>query len=281
MKVKAIAPWFGAKRNLAAEIIAELGKHRVYWEPFCGSMAVLLNKEPCVMETVNDLHRDLINLARVVQHDTEGPRLFDRLSRTAKHEGLFADASQTIAECEAAEFDPERAYHFCIVAWLGRDGLVGTGRDGHFSVRYTAKVWSAAKQWRSVIESIPDWWLRLQNVTILCRDAFDLLERIEDKAGTAIYVDPPYIKKGNTYLHDFGMTSKRSQDADAAIEEHRKLAEVLQRFEKSRVVVSYYDHELLGDLYPNWTKRHLDAWKAAPEVLLINGPSHAEPQGLF
>jgi DNA adenine methylase len=40
MPIKAIAPWFGGKRTLAPRITAELGAHRAYWEPFCGSMAV-------------------------------------------------------------------------------------------------------------------------------------------------------------------------------------------------------------------------------------------------
>ena len=70
MKIKALAPWFGSKRNLAPEIVRELGKHRKYDEPFCGSAAVLLAKEPATCETVNDLHGDLINLARVVKDET-------------------------------------------------------------------------------------------------------------------------------------------------------------------------------------------------------------------
>lgn len=37
MKIKALAPWFGAKRNLAPVIVGLLGEHRIYWEPFCGS----------------------------------------------------------------------------------------------------------------------------------------------------------------------------------------------------------------------------------------------------
>jgi hypothetical protein len=41
MPIKALAPWFGGKRNLAPLIVAELGEHRCYWEPFCGSMAGL------------------------------------------------------------------------------------------------------------------------------------------------------------------------------------------------------------------------------------------------
>lgn len=294
--ITALAPWFGSKRKLAKEIIGELGDHRVYWEPFCGSLAILMNKEPCVMETVNDLHRDLINLARVVQHDDEGPRLFQRLSRTAMHEGLLADAWAAIADSEAPEFDPQRAYQYCLVAWLGRNGVAGTASyNGHFCVRYTANGGHAAKRWLSVIESVPSWWQRLQNVTILCRDAFELLERIEDKERTAIYVDPPYITKGTTYLHDFGMRSKRGQDPHAAADDHRRLAELLGRFRRARVVVSYYEHELLDELYPSWTRRHLDATKAlvsqgrrdkngavkAPEVLLINGPSLEAQRVLF
>lgn len=52
MKVKALAPWFGGKRTLAPRVIAELGEHRDYWEPFCGSMAVLLAKPVATYETV-------------------------------------------------------------------------------------------------------------------------------------------------------------------------------------------------------------------------------------
>lgn len=39
-EITAIAPWFGAKRNLADRIVESVGKHVAYWEPFCGSMAV-------------------------------------------------------------------------------------------------------------------------------------------------------------------------------------------------------------------------------------------------
>lgn len=45
MKIRAIAPWFGGKRTLAEEIVRELGKHTQYFEPFCGSAAVLFAKD--------------------------------------------------------------------------------------------------------------------------------------------------------------------------------------------------------------------------------------------
>jgi site-specific DNA-adenine methylase len=91
-KVTALVPWYGAKRSMAGVIAGELGRHRSYWEPFCGSMAVLLAKDPVVTETVNDLHQDLVNLARVIQDPKLGPALYRRLRRAGFSQALFADA---------------------------------------------------------------------------------------------------------------------------------------------------------------------------------------------
>jgi DNA adenine methylase len=279
MPIKAIAPWFGGKRNLAPLIVAELGKHRVYWEPFCGSMAVLLAKPTCVMETVNDLHGDIINLALVIQNPHQGPALYRRLRRTLMHEELFAQADELQREVERVteeEYEPvARAYIYFVVSWLGRNGTAGQSavKKGTYCVRYTANGGHAAKRWRSAISSIPAWRRRMANVTILNRDGVELLERIDDAPGTAIYCDPPYLVKGAKYLHDF-----EPQD-------HQRLAKLLQRFKKARVVVSYYDHPALTELYPDWTQVKVEVNKAmahgsrgecktkAIEVLLINGPS--------
>jgi DNA adenine methylase len=276
MKITALSPWFGGKRNLAPEIIKILGKHRVYWEPFCGSMAVLLNKEPCVMETVNDLHGDLINLAKVVKDQESAIKLFALLSRTFMHEGLHQEAAERYRSRgyfePAQEPDVERAYDYFLCAWMGRNGTAGTSSYNQgFCVRYTANGGHAAKRWRSAIESIPAWHHRLVNVTILNRDAFEIINRIEDKEGTAIYIDPPYLVKGAKYIFDF-------KNGD-----HEKLAQSLQRFKRAKVVVSYYEHPRLVELYPKWSQERINVSKAmscagkrgesdvrAVEVLLTN-----------
>lgn len=286
MKVTALAPWFGGKRNLASRIVAELGSHRAYWEPFCGSMAVLMAKPPCVLETVNDLHEDLINLARVICDPCDGPRLYRVLRRTLMHEDIFAEADAFCREQEAAgvELDTDRvmrAYRYFVMSWLGRNGTAGTpaSHKGTYCVRFTVNGGHAARRWVSAIASIPAWRRRMSSVTILNRDGFNLLERIEDAPGTAIYVDPPYLVKSAKYLHDF-----RPQD-------HQRLASLLSRFTNARVVVSYYEHEDLESLYPGWTRVSIEVSKAmahggkrggcqarATEVLLINGPSLTKPQ---
>jgi DNA adenine methylase len=277
--INALAPWFGAKRTLAPRIVEVIGKHSVYWEPFCGSMAILLSKEPCTMETVNDLHGDLINLARVLQHENLAIELYSRMSRIVMHEGLIEEARQELRQPFASPLNVTRAVAYMVAAWCGRNGVGGTDADGNgFCVRYTSNGGHAAKRFRSAIESIPGWHERLRNVTILGRDAMEIIERIEDKQGTVIYCDPPYVVKGAKYVHDF-----EGHD-------HQRLAELLNRFRKTRVVVSYYEHPLLDELYKDWAKIPLKATKAlanqgmrdkagavvAPEVLLVN-----ERHGLF
>jgi DNA adenine methylase len=276
-KITALAPWFGAKRTLAPEIVAEFGDHRVYWEPFCGSMAVLLAKPVCVMETANDLHGDLINLARVLKDEKTAIDLYSRVERLIFHEGLFHEAAD---RCRERELDPAgespdvgRAEDFMVVSWFGRNGTIGTGSYNHnFCVRYTANGGHAARRWLSVTESLPWWHRRLRHVTLLDRDAFEILGRVADDGDTVIYADPPYMIKGAKYFYDF----------EAA--DHIRLAESLSRFKRARVVVSYYEHERLADLYPGWRKRSFEVSKSlvnqgkrdqagatkATEVLLIN-----------
>lgn len=307
MTIKAIAPWFGGKRTLAPRIVAELGEHRVYWEPFCGSMAVLFAKPSCVMETVNDLHGELINLARVVQSDDLAPILFDRMNRTMMHEDLMHKAAQRYrarGDIPAGDTpDLERACDYMLCAWLGRNGVAGTSSYNQgFCVRYTANGGHAAKRFQSVAESIPAWWLRLRNVTILNRNVRELLRtnadgspRIEDRKGTSLYFDPPYVQKGATYVHDFDDAAEFAGifagDEDRPMS-HGELAESLNRFKKARVVLSYYDHPEVRRLYRGWTfidctmtkslvnqgMRSAEGAVKAPEVLIVNGPSYTETQ---
>lgn len=274
--ITAIAPWFGSKRNLAPEIVKALGPHSAYWEPFCGSLAVLLAKEPSRSETVNDLNGDVTNLARVVASEN-GPDLFERLSRTAFCDSIHAESRERLATDDLSPLD--RAYWYFIECWMGRNGVAGTrASNTAFCVRFTSNGGDPATRFRNAVASIPAWWSRLRNVWILARDAFELLDRIDDANGTAIYCDPPYLVKGARYVHDF------------SDEDHRRLAEVARRFKRARVVVSYYEHPLLADLYPGWHRRTFNVSKAmasqgsrdkandvrALEVLLCNQPLEAQ-----
>ena len=296
-KIKALAPWFGSKRTLAPKIVQELGPHSSYWEPFCGSMAILLSKPRARAENVNDLHGDLINLARVVQDGTLGPRFYRRARRILFHEEFLRDARDEMLALRDwdGELSVARALTFLVFSWMGRNGSAGlpvTERGGNVCVRWSSSGGEPGTRWLSVVESIPAWRRRLRGVTILKRDGFEVVAKIRDEPKVVIYVDPPYLAKSDAYRHDFKTCEPGSLLAGAQ-DDHARLAEALSRFERARVVVSYYEHPRLAELYPSssWTKRDVPTRKylanatgarrtntehVAPEVLLINGPSYAK-----
>lgn len=282
MKIRAIAPWFGGKRTLAPEIVKQFGTHKAYWELFSGSLAVLFAKDSCSHETICDLHGEAVNLARVIAGE-EAPDLYQRLLRTTFSEPLFHEVRGRLRNGEY-EGDLDRAYCFFVESWMGRNGVAGTrASNTAFCVRFTSNGGDPSVRFAAAVDSIPAWHQRLRGVWILERDAFDVAERIEDKDGTVIYADPPYLVKGAKYVHDF------------ADEDHDRLAKILRRFKKTRVLVSYYDDPRLSSLYKGWSKLSLKATKAmvnqgkrdsggaveAPEVLLINGPALSGSSGLF
>lgn len=276
MKVSSLAPWYGSKRTLAPEIVRQLGPHRAYWEPFCGSMAVLLAKPISTFESVNDLHKDLINLAVCVQDPKLSLELYERAYRCILHEDMTRIALTFLLGREVEIPDVERAYWYLVFSWMAINGVAGTPLyNGHsIAARFSAKGGHGATRWRSVVESIPDWHARLFPVQILARDGFEIIDAIDDAPGTVLYVDPPYLEKGSRYVHDFEPN------------DHCRLAEALKRFRHARVVLSYYEHPDLAGLYPGWAKVGCAIAKAmvqgakrdktgraeAPEVLLINGP---------
>lgn len=277
MNVSAVLPYFGSKRTLSKRIVETIGDHSVYFEPFCGSLAVLLSKPVVPMETAIDLHGDLVNLAMVLQTREAAEQMYAMLYPMIPCNALHQDAKARVPDYTASSEqwpDVPRAVDFFVSSWLGRNGCIGTKSfNNNFCVRYTSNGGAPAARWRSAVGSIPNWHERLKNVVILNTCGIAACERIEDKAGTVVYADPPYLVKGATYLHDF------------AAADHVRLATALNRFKKTRVVVSYYEHPQLSELYPGWQRIDVATTKGlvnqsrresetaaakAPEVLLVN-----------
>ena len=300
--INAIVPYFGAKRKLADRIVAEMGEHRAYWGLCCGSLAIELAKPRCMMETIVDLHGDLTNLILVLADPDDAQSLYERVYKTVMSDELHRRALAFIrgnpAPTGDAPADVKRAHAYFVTSWMGRNGMSGTTTEGAgFAVRYTSNGGHPGTRWQSAIASIPWWHERLLGMTVVRDDLFKRIPRIEDKAGTVICVDSPYLIKSTEYVHDFaqevpveaamnglGVASGKRND-------HVRMALELRRFQATRVLVCYYDHPSLDVLYPDWTKIYLECTKSlpnqakrdqqgiaesAPEVLLINGPSLTE-----
>ncbi len=90
----------GSKQRIAPWIISHMPKHHSYLEPYAGGIAVLLNKEPSRIETINDLDEDVANLFRVVRNKRE--ELIEQIVYTpyarAEYDASFAGGGLMLRE---------------------------------------------------------------------------------------------------------------------------------------------------------------------------------------
>jgi len=291
MKIAALAPWFGGCRAIADRIGPEIG--RVGWcgVLFAGGMPELPHIKTQAGVAV-DLHRHIINLARVVADDRLLVQLIRRVDRLLFHTDVLKSAQYRCLNREhenrgglfahgaAASGEPDVAWaaDYFIACWMGRGGYAGRGGEltQSIAVRYTATGGSSAKRWRSAVESLPAWGAVLGRWQFVCEDAFKLAGRIKPldkkKDRAAVYADPPWVGAGDEYIHRFTTA------------QHRKLADELHRIGEDgyRVVVRYGDDPRIRGLYPaprwHWIESTTTDQRGGDvaEVLIVNGPSFTE-----
>lgn len=282
-QVTALVPWMGSNRSLAAEVGQEAKGAKWACVPFAGSMTELRHIEARTI-LVSDLHRHLINLARVARCPKQGPQLKHELEHRLFHEDELREAQMRCIQREGGLFlldDPDDnlqwAIDYFVVSWMSRSGIAGTRNEfgGRLCARWDAGGGDSAKRFRSAVAALDEWRRVMERCTFLVADAFEVIANVKDRPGHLVYCDPPFPDAGDGYRHSF------------TYEQHRRLALQLSAFEQTKVVCRFYDHELIRELYPvreaggGWTWRHPKGGKtqtnaAAPEVLLINGPSRAE-----
>lgn len=74
--------YYGGKVGMSAAIIGLLPAHRVYIEPFAGSLAVLFAKRPAMHEIVNDADGAIVTFFRVLRDrpdELDHPKHLDRI----------------------------------------------------------------------------------------------------------------------------------------------------------------------------------------------------------
>src|ERR1017187_2722585 len=125
MSIASPITWFGGKSRLAPRIIQHFPKHTCFCEPFGGSAAVLLAKEPSPVEVYNDLDGELVNFFRVLRATRLSARLRTRLEDTPTAPADFLLSQQPTD-------DPvEAARRFMV---RQRQSFAGKGGEWSFSV---------------------------------------------------------------------------------------------------------------------------------------------------
>ncbi|MBN2379716.1 DNA adenine methylase [candidate division WOR-3 bacterium] len=239
--------WYGGKYSHLKWLLPFLPKAHHYCEPFGGSAAVLLNREPSHVETYNDIDGEVVNFFRVLREQKE--QLIEAIGLTPFSREEFALA---VSESEEKLSDLERARRFFVRARQVRTGLAQTaslGRWANCKRTSRAGMSGVVSRWLGSVEKLPDIATRLLRVQIENRPAIEVINLYDDK-DTLFYCDPPYPheSRGDSKAYGFEMTEK----------EHKKLAMVLREC-KGKVAISGYRCKLMDDLYCSW--RRADAPK--------------------
>jgi len=237
--------WYGGKFNHLDWLLPLLPKCHHYCEPFAGSAAVLLNREPSPVETYNDIDGEVTNFFRVLRDSKQ--ELVEAIGLTPfSREEFYLALSGNGGQAS----NLERARRFFVRARQTRTGLAQTsslGRWANCKNTSRAGMSGVVSRWLGSVDGLPEIALRLLRVQIENRPALEVI-RLYDSAGTLFYCDPPYVhtSRGDTKAYGFEMS-----DTD-----HRKLASTLSQCD-GKAAVSGYRCDLMDETYKHW--RRVDA----------------------
>jgi DNA adenine methylase len=244
--VKPPFAYFGGKTTLGPRIAGLLPSHDHYVEPFAGSLAVLLAKQPTTWETVNDLDDLIVNFWRVLR---DRPEELARAALLTPH-----SRSEYATSCEdiAALDDVERARLTWVRITQGRKNTTRPGAASHW--RYKQKAvgdTSWPDRLNAFVKRMERVALRLKNVSLENRDAIEVVTEYGRHPGTCLYVDPPYIASSRVAQSQY-----RHEAADDDF--HIRLAEALNACTGS-VILSGYHSPIYDELYPTWNRLEMRA----------------------
>lgn len=262
-------PYFGGKMLVGPAIAALLPAHSHYVEPYCGSLAVLLAKQPSPHETVNDLDGALMTFWRVLR---DRPGDLARVCALTPHARAAYQESVPLD----ADDDLELARQIFVKLTQGRSGrLMRTGwrhyvnpaGSGHGMPDYLA----------GYVDRMAPAAERMQHVSLECQPALDLIAKYGAEPDVLLYVDPPYLgstrANDNAYRHEM-----RTSD------EHRELSGALHAARAAVVVSGYPSHLYDRELYAGWDRHTFaagtgqgDGWGNRTEVIWSNRPLGGQP----
>ena len=238
--MKQVLKYPGSKWNIAGRLVELIPPHHSYVEAYFGSGALLFNKTPSDIETVNDLDCEVTNLFGCIQKDSE--RLARLVMTTPfsreEYDKQFEVNSQTLY---VSNF--QRAAGFLIKCWQGHGFRTNGYKVGWKNDVHGRESMYALWNWYRLPEWIVEIAERLRKVQIENRPALEVIKRF-DYGDVFMYLDPPYLlgtRTGKQYMHEM-------KDTD-----HEELLKLLLQ-SKAKVMVSGYESEMYNDYLKDWNK---------------------------
>ncbi|MDE7424387.1 MAG: DNA adenine methylase [Lachnospiraceae bacterium] len=242
--MRTVLKYPGSKWNIAKQIVNMIPKHHSYIEPFFGSGAVLFNKSPSDIETINDLDRDVVNLFRCIREDSE--KLARLVAATPFSREMYDSSFKIdIFEIMAPDEPYHKALRFLIKCWQGHGFRTNGYKVGWKNDVQGREKSYALWNWYRLPEWIIEIAERLRTVQIENRPAIEVIKRF-NYSNVFMYLDPPYLLKtrsGKQYKHEM---------SDG---EHEELLETVLQSE-AKIIISGYESDMYNDYLKNWNKAY-------------------------
>src|SRR5438105_12372059 len=189
-KKRIVFGWYGGKFNHLSWLLPLLPACHHYCEPFAGSAAVLLNRDPSPVETYNDIDGEIVNFFRVLRIQKEA--MIEAIGLTPFSREEFSLAVTSDGEKLS---DLERARRFFIRARQVRTGLAQTaslGRWANCKNTSRAGMSGVVSRWLGSVAMLPEVAERLLRVQIENRPALEVI-RLYDQQNTLFYCLHPSV----------------------------------------------------------------------------------------
>lgn len=243
-------PYPGSKYKALDKILPRLPYSKSYCEPFGGSGAVLLNRNPSPLETFNDRHSGITAFYRCIRDSQKCQQLIERcqLAIHSREEFIWCKENW-----KSVTDDVERAARWY---YLVCSSFSGQGRN------FARNTNTKAQTGNRIHDGIDRFWQiheRLKNVQVENLDWRQCFNDF-DSVVTVWYLDPPYL---DVWSGTYEWEMKR--------EEHRELLERIFNL-KGFVAISGYPNEL----YNSYKWDQIFSWEQRTSLL---GKAYTETNG--
>lgn len=224
--------YFGGKWILAPWIISHFPEHKIYCEPFGGSLSVLLRKPRTKREIVNDVDGELFNLYLVARDC--GRELNDRLKLTPHSRQEYK------LSMEKSDDPIEMARRTIVRCYFG----IGDSFIHSHNAFRTSKTPNTcgAKSWVNYGNAFDEIIQRLAGVTIENLSYEKMFQKYDSKE-TLWYLDPPYAPSTRTKKHNY-------REDWSSLKHVSFLGEVKKL--KGHVILSGYDCDIYQSELQGW-----------------------------
>ncbi len=233
VKMRQVLKYPGAKNRVADWIISYMPRHNVYLEVFAGSAAVLLNKERCHIETINDLDGEIINFFQVLRDRPD--ELIKKIRLTPFGRDEYKNAFKQTEDAV------EQARRYTVRCWqgFGNSQLYHNG----FKSGQQSNSPNPARAWAELPHIMDIAVERLRGVQIENLPAVELIQRY-NTPDVFIYADPPYYPgTRKSHLYKYEMDKQDHVELLTALLEH-----------PGPVMISGYDNETYNQYLKGWRK---------------------------